>query len=311
MNRCDPDAYVLGPDREPPEDPTEYDWESRLPKAGCNRLWCPKCKADVKVLPSADPKRRLYACPHYEHSASEGCTTHDVHFTMFGDPEPVDLLPWTCGGHPSAELPLRFDEQTIEDRATLADAIVDATKVDAPNGSFYSRAKVDVVLNLYRRTKNGSLERIVPDALMNAMTRSAPDDRARLVDMLAMTLFWEHSKTAVVDEMLDRLRTEALRGVITSEQLYVLTVKDVKWLVEHVDQLLAKFPERAGRLVAWGGRALLATEGAGEEASRKIGALGRKAKLDTSTLIAAMNDALGVRRVDWESRQVLDAVGAG
>jgi hypothetical protein len=299
MNRCEPDAYVLGPDRDPPADPTEYDWENRSETVGCNRLFCPQCKEEVRMVPSPDPARRLYVCAHYQHSASEGCMTHEIHFTMFGDAEPVTRLPWTCGGHPSAELPVRFLGRTIEDRAELVAAIVGAPDVDA-------------VLSLHNRTRNGSLGGIVPESLMGAMGSSSPPDRARLIDLLASTLFWERSTVGVVQEMLARLCAEALSGVTTSHQLYVLGIKDVEWLVAHIDELLAKSssPAEVGRIVAWGARAIFNTTPAPEEAPRKVAALARKSGLDTETLVASMKDALGVRRVDYESRRVFDAIAA-
>jgi hypothetical protein len=312
MNHCEPAAYVLGPGRQLPDDPTDYDWENRHPPVGCNRLVCPRCKADVKVT-SEEPKRRVYACECFEHSASTGCMTFELHFTQFGDPEPQHNLPWNCGGHPPAELPLRFGDRTIRERAELVAAIVAAAK---------DVAQHDALLSVHHRTQSGPLEGIVPDALARAAAGPSPIDeslkaffmkrtrlaplasfakqvargsrerRLQLVDVLAQSVWYLQPDAA--KGTIAVLRREALKGVITSAQLAALSWHDYDWMLAHFEELLKKNPEHAGRILAWGGRVFLMAGSFTEEASQGLEALARKTGVSVDTLIAQAEESSGI-----------------
>ena len=328
MNHCLPAAYVFGPHGQAPHDPTDYDWEGREPPGSCNHLTCPRCKADVKVMASDDPKRRLYACQCFEHSASEGCWTTELHWTLFGDPVEKRNLPWTCGGHPPAELPVRFGDRTIDARAELIAATIDAAK---------DSARGELVLSLHHRTQTGSLERIVPEALAAAaaetgeapmneplkklfarnpalaplasfakqLTRSSPERSAQLVDILAYSITYG-TPGVVIKDTIALLQRAALSGAITSEQLRILSYGESEWLDAHVEKLLARAPEHAGRILAWGGRSILLMGSYSEEASRRTQALALETGLSLETLVAQVEAGSGI----WtaETRVVVEAL---
>jgi len=93
---------------------------------GCANLWCPRCKAPVRVEPGWTPEQQ--ANRHYECD----CESWDEGYVRSLAPESDDLVfPWECAGHPVAELPLSLDGVEISD-ASLPAVVQEALRGQVP-----------------------------------------------------------------------------------------------------------------------------------------------------------------------------------
>ncbi len=283
----------------------------------------------------AAPECRLYACRCFyfpEFTRSLTC-----------DPENVDNsgqvtrnLPWTCAGHPPLELPVQLGARSFTDAAALS---MEIAKIAT------DPTQAVVVRDLYYRTHHGSLDAIVTDALAEAARGPAPLDpalkalfeaqtdlaplssfveeliryqrklttaasgrREQLVDVLAQAVLQRPSGSSETGT-LELLRDEALEGVVTSSQLETLEYADGAWLVAHVEDLVARNPDRAGGILARAGRAMLSTSPDPDGAMQTLSTIARKTGATAATLSAGAEAALGVRVLD--SKRVLEVIRSG
>lgn len=138
-NRCDSGGWFTGGDQEWPADPSHFFWPVRVPSLGCTNLVCSSCESPVR----SEVKLRLkdgageHAAELFEAadwSSSPWVEAFDVEgpprvyacrcgVWQASYPRPVqdasDLVsvPWSCGGHPLATLPLALDGMEITEPA--------------------------------------------------------------------------------------------------------------------------------------------------------------------------------------------------
>jgi hypothetical protein len=310
----------------------QLDWDNRdvVPKRAAQLHSTDDWAAVAGV--QLHPDCRLYACRCFYHSEfSLSHTFNPERVDKTG--EPSRNLPWTCAGHPPLELPVELDGRTIADASDFADAVTAAAN---------NSGKADVVRGLYYRTHHGPLEAVVPEVLariaegatplappvkrlFEAQTNLAPlnsfveelvryqtglspanlERRNQVVDILSAVI-WQRPSGLVETGTLELLRTEALQGIVTSEQLRMFEAFDREWLVAHVEQLVSKRPDRAGGILARAGRAMLFNSLDPEGAMRTLSALARKIGASVEILSAQAEAELGVMILD--SGNVLDAL---
>ena len=368
LNRCVPEARTICGPGPLASDPSEFDWPERVPVVGCTRMVCLWCHAEVKSqvglllhLDWADKDRvreraawmhahddwrtidgivekpwsRLYTCRCFYYAEASTSLTCDPELV---DPsgEVTRHLPWTCAGHPPAELPVTIGAQVCADPAALATAI--AAAADDP-------ALAPTLRGLYFRTHHGSLEPLVPEAVahaargpgplsapLRALTidepRLAPLDRfveeliayqragriastgrrADLVDVLCAAVA-QRPSGRVESGAIALLRDEALGGVTTPALLKTFSIHDRAWFTANLPALASKNPGAAGGVLAWGGRALLYTDPDHAAAIRQLADIARTTGQDAPTLRAQAEASLGdYFALDHDRGPILDAL---
>ncbi len=351
-NRCVPDGMTVGPAGDYPADPTEFRWPNRQPACGCTKLVCLLCKADVKarlgfflplefgnrpLVPDLATKlhnlddwtqvpgvevsthHRLYACRCFYYSESSASFTFN--------PDDVDEmgrgrrnLPWTCQGHPPADLPIMVDGRILRDVAEVSalvkEALTDSTRIEWLRG-------------LFHRTHHGALESVVPDVVARAAEGPAPLDpslkslcasetalaplsafveevlryqrglskpdakrREDLVDVLSAAV-WQRPSGVVEAGTITVLQDEALQGAITISQLKMFETHDREWLIAHVEDLVARRPDQAGGILALAGRAMVWLNADPAPAVQRLAVIARASGVAADALLTQARASMG------------------
>jgi len=154
MNHCANAGFLVGATRELPTDTTDFQWGSRLPSVGCNRLRCSVCGALVHQQPGwlVNRDQVQFGTLEYQSRIDEmyerqawselpwmrpydayrvyvchcGFVTEDnelaIGLSTAGGPGD-GTIPWRCDGHDEVSLPFVIDGVTFADgKAVLAAA---------------------------------------------------------------------------------------------------------------------------------------------------------------------------------------------
>lgn len=357
LHMCVDEGAIVGDSIALPTPPYEYQWRGREPEVGCNRLVCPLCGAEVRsqlgcflavFLPPregfADRVRRLYDAPDWsafpgvvanEQSRLYACRCYyqsETGWTSAFDPsvqdasgEPLRSLPWTCGGHPPATLPMELDGVTVA-AETLRTLV-----------AMWTREAPAKVVALRQLTRLGASAGMLEETMVDLLVDQEVPTRAALVD-----LWWHHPYVLPLERALPALAAHRslFRGVTAprplasglsdlddavvavlgklallpgSDQprlipllreaashtrglraaLSALAVVDGTWLVENAERLAAACPDEAGRVVAEAAQASMATgfnEAMLRELARRVA---QSHRVDRAWAAAQLRQTLG------------------
>lgn len=213
LNFCVHRGTLVGAARQVPEDLTDWAWEHRSPRTGCNRLVCADCGCPVRnqsgygvafgglsqaaqVYEAEDwstfdfverggiwAQFRMYAC-RCSNMAERGATPMD----RYDNESPrIALPPWACAGHPVVTLPFVFEGREVSAQTPwdqyARDSLTDQwpSQFHGPN----PERRAGQVVALYHRLRGTGLAHHVTEAA--AALLDAPDSflRRQIVGVFA------------------------------------------------------------------------------------------------------------------------------
>lgn len=342
-----------------------------IPSVACTRLVCVVCKAEVRarvgyylpldfddksVVPArarllhasddwlaiegveAKPDYRLYTCTCFYHSSFDSAFT----FTIDDEDRIRWNLPWMCGGHPPAELPLQVEGGTIDDLPTLT-KLIDAAIHDSAQGAW--------VRDLFHRTHHGALEGLVPECVARAAARPGPMGHAltalcasetRLAPLKAFAeevlrcqaklgaadparrreiaevltqVVWQRPAGIEETGTISLLRVEALEGVLSVAMLTMFSIHDREWMVANLGALMAVRGDLAGATLAYGGEAKLWNHPDPAAAIAELATVARTSGVPAEVLRSQATEGLGSAMLFPNSRgpilEVLERMATG
>jgi hypothetical protein len=212
LNRCAGDGFLVGPQFEIPQDPTDYCWGGRDPVVGCNHLRCSVCgcyvknkagyiikgelakfgtaewRARVDALYDGDdwdrlpflqrePTFRLYVCRCGP--VAESFQRDLESSTVDGISDSGNRIPWSCDGHPVATPPLILDGVAIDGEDALPAIVRSALGgFRPPSVSMSSEMKWTWASRLRDRLAGGTAAQIVQRTAREGLSDDDPDVRA-------------------------------------------------------------------------------------------------------------------------------------
>ena len=270
--RCPDDGYMVGAQREIPEDPTDLA-VAGLPIIGCNRLRCLRCGVSVKdsVSPEAklaDSGTRVYSCDCRKWSENGVQALEDDDWETFRTSPDV---PWECEGHPAIVLPHDIDGAVVGSQAELVTLAQRAVRGEFPPRTRAADAAKGDWLVRFRARLNPGDAAAVTSAVVEGLDDPDPHSRARalhffthvahhparerLLALLANGWTLEETAWRVLAPLVGEAgparefaRAEALAGRGSGELFRTLAAGDPEWFLANGREMALATPPRAEEL---------------------------------------------------------------